>query len=124
MRAPFLIALLGLVPSVGLAQQGGVSTAADEDVPTAEPSDVARERVPAPDASVAAQPQLPQIAGVESAAIDSQHPTPGEPFYAAWWFWTGIGVFVAGIALAIAIDLTTDDPAPTTIGTTVTPLRF
>jgi hypothetical protein len=41
----------------------------------------------------------------------SLDPVSRPPVYAQWWFWTGIGVVVAGVATT-AILLTTERPAP------------
>ena len=38
-------------------------------------------------------------------------PTQGKPLYAKWWFWTGVAVMAAGVALAVIL-VTTEGPAP------------
>lgn len=41
---------------------------------------------------------------------------PEAPIYEGWWFWASIVAVVAGITLAVVVDVTTDDPAPATAG--------
>ena len=36
----------------------------------------------------------------------------GTPFYKTWWFWTVVGVVVAGGATATAVALTSQTPKP------------
>src|SRR5688500_2208312 len=69
-------------------------------------------------------PAAPELSAVDAPAVDAQHADPGEPIYAAWWFWTGIGAVVIGITLAIVVDVTTDDPAPSDVGMTIMTLRY
>lgn len=38
-------------------------------------------------------------------------PTLRKPLYAKWWFWTGVAVIAAGVALAVIL-VTTEGPAP------------
>jgi hypothetical protein len=55
---------------------------------------------PPPPNYYAAQPPPPGT--TTSATLVSQPPPPGEdaPIYTKWWFWTGIGVVVAGTVVA------------------------
>jgi hypothetical protein len=46
---------------------------------------------------------------------------PDPPIYEAWWFWVAIFATVAGVTTAVIVDVTTDDPAPSSAGLT---LRF
>lgn len=46
---------------------------------------------------------------------------PDPPVYETWWFWVAVIAAISGVTLAVIVDVTTDDPAPSTAGLT---LRF
>ncbi len=73
-----------------------------------------------PDVPAATRVEPPAPAPATAAPVATPHP-PGEapsqqtssPLYTRWWFWTGIGVVVAGGVAAAVIALSgTADPTP------------
>ena len=51
--------------------------------------------------------------GDMQAPVDAPPPPPAEnkPLYKRWWFWTALGVIVAGGASAVAVGVLTSKPA-------------
>ena len=64
----------------------------------------------------AAQDAPPEEAETAESTPEPEEPEePEEPWEGAW-FWMAIGAVVVGIVLAVVVDVTTDDPAPSTAG--------
>jgi hypothetical protein len=113
-----LVSLIVCASSVACAQE---AAPAEAEAGAEVASEAAEPEAPA---AAAAEPAGPEIAAVTAPAVDAQHRDPSAPIYAEWWFWVGIGAIVIGVTLAIAIDVTTDDPAPRDVGAVMMTLRY
>lgn len=57
-----------------------------------------------------AQAQQVEVEAAPEAATSAEHDS--EEIWETWWFWLAITNVVLGVTVAIIVDVTTDDPAP------------
>jgi hypothetical protein len=98
MRAVSLSLALVLSSTTAFAQDAAREPATDESAPGA-----------------SAEPASPDVPGVDLTVHEAPADVPEDPvaaFFLGWKFWVGVVAIVLGVTMAIVVDLTTDDPAP------------